>query len=309
MKDTDEHTRDSDASPSLELTAPRAGERYAQYVEAASGLFSVNPVAPRGARDARTQLFDLGAVVAAHVAFSESAFSRTRRHVDRTGAGILVEYYRAGRHRGDVGGRTFDHGPELLTISDLARPMCSLAEARSTIGVVLPRESVGGLARLERAGGLITQAAHSAAGQALIQHMEAVVDEGAGEAAGAAITELVALVLQTAEVPGRVLDAPIRRYVGAHLADPAFGVGHIMRAFGCSRATVYRVFEPYGGVGAFIRSERLRQAFERLARAAPGDAKVWQVAAEVGFPDPFHFSRAFHQHFGVRPSTILETGT
>ena len=31
---------------------------------------------------------------------------------------------------------------------------------------------------------------------------------------------------------------------------------------------------------------------------------VSQVAPEVGFKDPAHFSRSFHQEFGVSPSEI-----
>ena len=35
----------------------------------------------------------------------------------------------------------------------------------------------------------------------------------------------------------------------------------------------------------------------------PG-AMVKTVGAEVGFSDPFHFSRAFKRHFGISPSRV-----
>lgn len=48
-------------------------------------------------------------------------------------------------------------------------------------------------------------------------------------------------------------------------------------------------------------SSRLAHAYERLR---PGTRNVAEVAAELGFCDPFHFSKAFKREFGFPPSKL-----
>lgn len=50
---------------------------------------------------------------------------------------------------------------------------------------------------------------------------------------------------------------------------------------------------------AYVRQRRLDLARSLLAS---GDQSVEEIAREVGFEDPFHFSRAFHRHVGTSPS-------
>ena len=49
-------------------------------------------------------------------------------------------------------------------------------------------------------------------------------------------------------------------------------------------------------------SLRLAHAYERLRT---GNTTVAEVAAEMGYCDPFHFSKAFRREFGFPPSTML----
>lgn len=50
---------------------------------------------------------------------------------------------------------------------------------------------------------------------------------------------------------------------------------------------------------AYVTQLRLRQAQEMLLRS---EAAVHTIANDVGFRDPFHFSRTFSKHMGVSPS-------
>ncbi|MBO9630711.1 MAG: AraC family transcriptional regulator, partial [Shinella sp.] len=73
-----------------------------------------------------------------------------------------------------------------------------------------------------------------------------------------------------------------------------------------SRATLYRLFEPVGGVTDYIRTRRLRAAFDMLTN--DGKRTVGEVAYACGFPDISTFSRAFRHQFGMSPSEVRDIG-
>ena len=69
-----------------------------------------------------------------------------------------------------------------------------------------------------------------------------------------------------------------------------------------SRATLYRVFAPLGGVASFIRERRLVRIH---ALVASGSAlPVKRLAAEFGFASGTHLTRAFRARFGYSLSAL-----
>jgi transcriptional regulator GlxA family with amidase domain len=54
-------------------------------------------------------------------------------------------------------------------------------------------------------------------------------------------------------------------------------------------------------LGAFVTRHRLLEARRLLVQ---GRLSVKEVAFQVGFNDPFHFSRLFTRNFGVAPSRL-----
>ena len=97
----------------------------------------------------------------------------------------------------------------------------------------------------------------------------------------------------------------VRRFIEAELARPDLGVDLISRTFNISRTTIYRDFEEDGGIAGFVRRRRLQIALNALASGPPNRGRIQKVAQDVGFTDPFHFSKAFRTHFGFSPSDVL----
>jgi AraC-like DNA-binding protein len=64
-----------------------------------------------------------------------------------------------------------------------------------------------------------------------------------------------------------------------------------------------RLFARYGRESPFRMIERLRMQRAAGLLLEPG-ALVKNVARELGYSDPFHFSRAFKRHFGFAPTQI-----
>ncbi|MEM1112192.1 MAG: AraC family transcriptional regulator [Pseudomonadota bacterium] len=83
------------------------------------------------------------------------------------------------------------------------------------------------------------------------------------------------------------------------------GVGALSDRFGVSRATVFRLFKPHGGVDRYIDRQRLDRCLAELKSADPSRTTVGYIAAGWGYLDPADFRRRFRRLFGVSPSTVL----
>jgi AraC-like DNA-binding protein len=78
-------------------------------------------------------------------------------------------------------------------------------------------------------------------------------------------------------------------------------VQDIVQLTGMSRAGLYRLFEPQGGVARYIQLCRLQQLRERLDDRAFDDRPLAELAPMVGFSGESHAGRLFKQVFGIAP--------
>lgn len=91
----------------------------------------------------------------------------------------------------------------------------------------------------------------------------------------------------------------VRRYVQANLHRADLSPEQVLTALQMPRATLYRLFQHEGGLGAYIRHLRLRHAAEELVRYP--HLMVTDVAYGVGFKSPSDFTRAFRRAHGMSP--------
>jgi signal transduction histidine kinase/ligand-binding sensor domain-containing protein/CheY-like chemotaxis protein len=87
------------------------------------------------------------------------------------------------------------------------------------------------------------------------------------------------------------------------LGDPELSVESLAEAMGCDRSHLLRRLRALTGEtpSGLIRSLRLQRA-EQLLRASAG--AVSEIAYAVGFKSVAHFSNAFHEQYGERPSAF-----
>ena len=80
----------------------------------------------------------------------------------------------------------------------------------------------------------------------------------------------------------------------------------IRRALGLSRSALYWLFEPYGGVAAYLLERRLARVRALLADRRE-HRRISELAFAHGFASEAHFSRAFRRCFGLTPSDVRGT--
>lgn len=100
--------------------------------------------------------------------------------------------------------------------------------------------------------------------------------------------------------------ARIRRIIRADLGSAGLTPARLCRKAEVSRSTLYRLFDPFGGVVRYIQRERLRLAYRRLSDPAERES-VARIAEAAGLFDPSSFSRAFRREFGCTPAELRAT--
>ena len=94
----------------------------------------------------------------------------------------------------------------------------------------------------------------------------------------------------------------VRRYVQANLQDCDLSPESVLDALGLPRPTLYRLFQHEGGIGAYIRHLRLRQAADDLVRHP--NLPVKDIAYGHGFKSASDFTRAFRRAYDMVPQDI-----
>jgi AraC-like DNA-binding protein len=98
----------------------------------------------------------------------------------------------------------------------------------------------------------------------------------------------------------------IRRHIDRNLASPDLSADSIAAQFSLSRASLYRLFEPAGGIAKYIRKVRLSRAFQEITATELSDRRIGHIAHSLGFKSVSAFSRMFHEVYGVAPGEARE---
>ncbi|WP_371259221.1 helix-turn-helix domain-containing protein [Bradyrhizobium sp. WSM1743] len=93
----------------------------------------------------------------------------------------------------------------------------------------------------------------------------------------------------------------IRQYIEAGLAREDLSANSIAAHFGLSRASLYRLFAPVGGIADYIRGRRLHRAFFDLANSGARGPRISEVARRWQLGTDAHFTRSFKAAYGITP--------
>lgn len=93
----------------------------------------------------------------------------------------------------------------------------------------------------------------------------------------------------------------IADFVAENLFDPDLGPNLIADHIGFSRAKLYRMAAPLGGIGRYIRERRLDYAYEQLRRGSATMNSISELSYNLGFGSESAFRRQFKSRFGISP--------
>ncbi len=187
---------------------------------------------------------------------------------------------------------------------DLARPMTMTTTALEAVTVGVARPEQGVLAHISRR-------AHGAklsgeAARLLRQHVlglrEALpgLSADAAEYLGETTRNLLGAAFAQAHgggETGAMVFTRVQQVLRQRLGDRDLTPETLAREVGVSRAALYRMFEPQGGVSRYLWRQRLIAARRKLGQATDGRT-IAEIAAECGFASEAHFSRSFKEFFG-----------
>ncbi|MEL7548186.1 MAG: helix-turn-helix domain-containing protein, partial [Pseudomonadota bacterium] len=99
----------------------------------------------------------------------------------------------------------------------------------------------------------------------------------------------------------------IQAFIEQNLDDWDLSVTTILRNFGVSRASLYRLFDMDGGVRQYISDRRLMRAVLDLTQRSLKRGDIAAVAERWGFSSAANFNRAVRNEYGVTPGTLVNT--
>lgn len=304
------------------LDAKLQPDAFEQYRKGCAHLFDITLLSPEESFFNSLEGFHLGAILIARCAGAPQRFERKSSHILIDGADsvMAVLELEGGEWRGDYHGRPASGGMGQIRLVDMTRPFDMSTGPYRSIYVMAPRALLEGCDGLDFHGLVVSD--DSVSGRLLSAHLRTlgeVVDAMPSREAEPAAKALLALLggaIQAHAAPvsddprpvEKMLLASGRQFIEQRLDDVDLTPEAVRRHLGVSRSLLYKVFEPLGGVSAFIQGRRLDQAFDAILQDRAEQHTLGEIAYRHGFRSDAHFSRAFRGRFGVTPGRLRRLG-
>ncbi|MGT2433597.1 helix-turn-helix domain-containing protein [Cupriavidus basilensis] len=283
----------------------------------------------RGCFHSNVSYARFGACAVADMDVDAHRVAREPRHAAASDAGFFKIFWQlSGQSRVAQRGNEASLEPGMWSIYDTAQPYSiEMADRCRVLVLLVPQErafgwrqaaaSLGGRALRGEGAARIALSALGAmlhdtcSGHLLDYQGQTVLQDS--------VVSLMETALQGADTRPPALgdgaDAAVARHLGearmhrlaefidAQLHDPELSAQRLAAVLNVSRRTLYNLFRESGQTPhAYILSRRLRQAAVRLSGSADAGRSITEIAFALGFADAAHFSRVFHERFGMSPS-------
>jgi AraC-like DNA-binding protein len=300
-------------------TAPVPPARqFEAWREILTPMFDVAPPDNREplAFEAAFETYLVGPLVLGGTTFDAHRYGRDPERIRRDGLNHYhLQLHLSGGYAGRFDDRDLVIGPGDMVLFDFARPLDVRSHRSDLLVIAVPRDILDLSMPPGDHHGLVLRG-DTGLGGLLADHMRSLaarlpqmtIDEAT--AAAAASTAMIAACFRPSQTrfdhaqPALLesLGQRIRTHIGGNLRGNAITVDALCATFGLSRATLYRLFKPFGGVSAYVRNQRLSRAFTSLMSPLEGERRIADIAFEWGFNSEAYFSRAFREAFGLSPS-------
>ncbi len=318
-------TRLSPNKVSLSVSAGNARE-FDLWRSGYSPLYEMDAesVAARSSFKAGLTGYNLADVVIIDGYSSAERLRRTAQTIARSSVDhISLTVYSEGGSALDIEGRAAEIRPGEIFFLDMTRRSALRASDYKSMTLILPRTLLAPhVANLDSLHGKILPRT-SPLNEMLAAHMRMLHTQAPAleipdmHAAARGTAALVA-AFAGASVDGRELISQVavsasldtcRRMIDATLHDPALGPEFLCNRLGVSRAKLYRLFEPLGGVSQYIQQRRLMRAYRIIVDPTHTRERISTIATRCGFANISAFNRAFRQAHGMSPTDLRIAST
>ena len=296
---------------------PQSASSFARIV-ASSFDHEIPSFAQAAPFSAKSEIFCLPDVTVSRTSCTAGRFTRTMKTVATDGADqILVVCYTAGHFTMTAADRTRRVEAGELAFIDLTQETTIEAPSVANVSLAISRRRLETMVPfLDDAHGFVRK--KDALSHLLRGVMEDVVATGPAisiidaRAIATAIIQLAASCLEplsrqhvdTTVGRNAVSLVQIKAFIEKQLPDPELRLQTLLDEFGIARSTLYRLFDPVGGVSAYITRRKLHHAFRLLSDTVGPRQRISKLAFDLGFSHPSAFTRAFKDQFGLSPKDV-----
>lgn len=305
-------------------------QNIAAWREAVATLFDVDELGRGEPAPFSADLcsYAMGPVLIGLSRASGQRFLRTTATVARSGVDhIILQLYLKGGFDGVAGEMPVRVRAGDICAFDLAQTLETRATAFENVTLVVPRPMFAAhIVQVDALHGLVLPAS-GVVGRLLAGHLTALFEfaprmtfEECPAVVEGTISLLAACLRGEMERGdsdrGLAANASlmrIRQHIEAKLGDGQLSAASLAVHFGLSRASLYRLFAPAGGIAEYIRSRRLHRAFFDLAGSDARNLRISEVARRWHLGTDAHFTRSFKAAYGITPraaraAALLGTG-
>lgn len=306
---------DVDLSPVDEIGLEVCEDEFAALLDP---FFSISPLASDVRFEANIfrlwQTCDCGFVEA-----WGNPFTRTRTPRAMQDSGHLIEVVRfvSGMEQGFNGDSVIDRSPGPIYVIGQAQPIRTVAGLNHVQKAFVPKSRLGlsqDLLKHDTAiypNHLVGSMLHAAMDEVLaaLRCKPDTVDTRAVERFLALLRIALGVPPEREDVRTQFREALFRRICGhieRHLSDPQLSTEQLLRNFGVSRASLYRMFERYNGVRNYIVSRRTVRAVLDMEAHQGERGAIRDAAERWGFSSHSNFNRTIRKVFDSSPSGLFQ---
>lgn len=289
-----------------------------EFSEATSKFWRLTPLQ----RDAtfgevRGEMWSLGEWLFCEIDLPATLLQIDAGHIQNAGTLISLERFMTGEERGVwENGKAYAQGPGMIDFWDQHRPFKSYASDRVCQDITLPRHQIGlpdeePIVRPNIYQGSIIGSLVFAEWDDLFASLK----QGAQGVTQIKLDRLAAMLKIAAGIhPERedvrhharmALFRQICRFIEQNLERPDLSTAVLLDQFGVSRASLYRMFEPFGGVRNYLTERRATAALLDIASRGVQRGFVNAACERWGFSSAANFNRTIRRLFGNSPKALM----
>lgn len=245
-----------------------------------------------------------------------SVIGRSKAQAEAGAGLVFLHRYFGGGIRGLMGDLSIDRDPGQMYLMDQSRQVDCIQFPNEVQGVFIPKDLIG--YDPDRHAPFIRFSDNRVQGALLYRVFDRVLHEVSlrDTVDPAAMSQLLACVRTSLRSERRDGDVRrqareamadmIRAYVDRNLAHLDISAATILRNFGLSRASLFRMFERDGGFRRFVNRRRVHRAVLDISQRARQRGSISEAAERWGFSSDSNFNRSVKDEFGVSPGALVD---